>query len=337
MKRFFKVIKKVVLSLLIIIVAAVLGLTVWNQILSLREKESLEQLGQSIEVNGTSMRVYATGEGSQTIVMLSGQGTLSPIIDFKPLADSLGKYYRVIVLEYLGSGLSDDTNSKRTSDNIVEEIHGALQKLNIKGQYILMPHSISGIYTMRYLQIYPQEVEAIIGIEATMPNQAKYESEVLIPNNMRVLSDVCDVVGITRLELNISYAYLDDMYAGGYYTREEIRQVIAICSRRSISKAQLSENNLYHHNCEQLYNYKYPDTLPVLMILASDSCNDFNSYAKIKGYKESWSSLHEEAMSNTDIQSIVTLEGGHYLHWTQKDNLVQLITEFMKKYVTTKR
>ena len=38
----------------------------------------------------------------------------------------------------------------------------ALQKSNIKGPYILMPHSVSGVYSMYYANKYPDEVKAII-------------------------------------------------------------------------------------------------------------------------------------------------------------------------------
>lgn len=78
------------------------------------------------------MNVLIQGDGKETIVLLPGYGTASPVLDFKPLVDELSPYYRVVVIEPFGYGLSDDTDKVRTSQNIVDEIHECLQKLNIK-------------------------------------------------------------------------------------------------------------------------------------------------------------------------------------------------------------
>ncbi len=45
------------------------------------------------------MNVSVKGEGSETIVFLSGAGIASPILDFKNLTDSLSKKYKVVVVE----------------------------------------------------------------------------------------------------------------------------------------------------------------------------------------------------------------------------------------------
>ena len=66
-------------------------------------------------------------------------------------------------------GWSDLTDKERTVENIVGEIRMALKEANIEGPYILMPHSISGIYILYYANQYPSEVKAIIGIDPTLP------------------------------------------------------------------------------------------------------------------------------------------------------------------------
>lgn len=122
------------------------------------------------------MHVYTKGDGENTIVLLSGLGTAAPVLDFEPLVNELAKNHKVVVVESFGYGWSNVTNKERTVENIVEGIRTAL-KSNIEGPYILMPHSISGIYSMYYANAYPDEVKAVIGIDFTLPQVLEYFGE----------------------------------------------------------------------------------------------------------------------------------------------------------------
>lgn len=146
------------------------------------------------------MHVYTKGDGENTIVLLSGLGTAAPVLDFEPLVNELAKNHKVVVVESFGYGWSNVTNKERTVENIVEEIRTAL-KSNIEGPYILMPHSISGIYSMYYANAYPDEVKAVIGIDFTLPQVLEYfgESAPTMSEYMRYVSPT----GIARLALYI--------------------------------------------------------------------------------------------------------------------------------------
>ena len=124
---------------------------------------------QSVKVNDKTMHACIKGSGEKTIVMLSGWGTENPINDFMPLADKLSDEYKVVILEYFGYGKSDITEDERTNENIVNEIRSALNELDIKPPYILMPHSMSGLYSLYYADKHPDEVKGIIGIDMSLP------------------------------------------------------------------------------------------------------------------------------------------------------------------------
>ena len=103
--------------------------------------------------------------------MLSSWDADSPIDDFFPLYEKLSKDYKVVVLEYFGYSGSDITSDERTNAAIVQEIRTALCKLNINPPYILMPHSMSGLYSLYYANNYPSEVSGIIGIDMSLPQR----------------------------------------------------------------------------------------------------------------------------------------------------------------------
>lgn len=126
---------------------------------------------KSVKTEKGIMQAYIKGSGSKAIVMLSGFGTDNPIGDFAPLADKFCDEYKVVILEYFGYGSSDITKDERTNQSIVGEIRMALCGLGIEPPYILMPHSMSGLYSLYYAGKYPEEVSGIIGIDMSLPQK----------------------------------------------------------------------------------------------------------------------------------------------------------------------
>lgn len=130
---------------------------------------------KSVEVNGKIMKAHVDGSGDKTIVMLSRRDSDSPEDDFLPLFHRLHEIYKenckIVILNYFGYGNSDTTNQDRTNENMVQEIRTALNKLNIDPPYILMPHEISGLYSLYYANKYPSEVSAIVGLDMSLPQE----------------------------------------------------------------------------------------------------------------------------------------------------------------------
>ena len=99
--------KKFVTVLACIIPVPVLLLTalcIYHQIRLKKERSIINHtLGQFVEVDGHNMNIYTEGSGNKTLVFLSGFGTPSPILDFKPLYSRLSDKYRIVVIEKFGS------------------------------------------------------------------------------------------------------------------------------------------------------------------------------------------------------------------------------------------
>ena len=314
MKKMIRIIGKIILWLFVIIVVLLIISALANKILTSMEKNKYK-IGKTIDINGKQMQAYVTGQGDKTIVLLSGLGTASPITDFMPLADQLSADYKVVILEYFGYGFSDTTKAERSNENIVNEIRTALNQLEIKGPYILMPHSISGVYSLYYATKYPDEVEAIIGIDESVPNQTKISKD---PDMSRGLT-LLNTFGIIR---DVSYLLpdaWDSKNENNNYTQEQIKVKKMATAWNSLNKSVINEFNTVNKNTEELYDVKYPDNLPVLAVLAKESV-DTDNY---------WLPLHQQLITNPSIQKIETLAGEHYLHWTNADKIAELAKEFI--------
>lgn len=332
-----KILKKVRKAIFIILAAIISVFIVWmiiHHIISAVNNKKYANVGQTVLVNNTKMRVYVTGKGDQTIVMLSGLGTVSPINDFMPLANMLGENYKVAIVEYRGYGFSEDTKLERTNENIINEVRLALNKANLKPPYLLMPHSMSGVYSLYYAKNYPDEVKGIIGIDQSMSNQGKK-----IPEHKASFEDklnetflkATDFTGVSRIisKTPAFDEYINFLNARKFYSEEEIRQIREMYSQHSISNAIINEGNHVISNNKQLYDVKYPETLPVLSFLSNESIKEMENAVKKGQYDKGWKELHEEAITNPNIQKIICLDGSHYIHWNNADKIAQMTKEFL--------
>lgn len=318
MKKTLRITGKILLWILGIIAGLVIISALSHNMLNSMEKNKYK-IGQTVHVDGKDMQAYVTGSGEKTIVLLSGLGTASPIADFMPLAESLSKDYKVVILETFGYGFSSTTKKERSNENIVNEIRTALKELEISGPYILMPHSISGIYSMYYAKKYPNEVEAIIGIDESVPNQTKTNKDEDMSSSLTLLN----TLGILRDISYLSPSADDGMNQNNYYSEELVKLKSKATLWNTANVSIVNEINTVNSNTKELYDVKYPNDLPVLAFLSKDTVDS----------EQEWLPLHEELISNDEIQEIQTLSGGHYLHWTNPDKISEMTKEFISTHL----
>ncbi|WP_409297373.1 alpha/beta hydrolase [Peribacillus sp. SCS-26] len=301
--RFWIIMKKS----LLVIVGIALFWVVLHQAMMVYEQKKYPPLGKLVKVDGKKMHVYSKGSGENTIVLLSGLGTAAPVLDFEPLINEMSKKNKVVVVESFGYGWSDLTNKERTVENIVEEIRTALKKSNIEGPYILMPHSISGIYSMYYANKYPKEVRAVIGIEPTLPNASGSHSN-SHSGSFPKFAGYLAPIGIIRLVSYVIPGLTSPLAEEGVYSKENLKMTKAITAWKYFNKNIVNETNNMGRNIDKTINMRFPSDMPVLLFNKEQpKVNDFYQTEKCK---------------------TVTLKGNHYLHWTRYKKMSIQVNDF---------
>jgi pimeloyl-ACP methyl ester carboxylesterase len=172
MKRGRKIMMIIVVIVVFIVVYMVSG-TIAQATYFKGKLEEIKPYGQMFDVGEGQMHGYKIGDGENTIVLLPGMGVGLPSADFSPLMRKLSEKNTVVTIEYFGVGFSSETEKPRTTENYVEETRAALNKMGLEAPYVLMPHSISSVYSEYYASKYPNEVKAIISLDGT--STAYYE------------------------------------------------------------------------------------------------------------------------------------------------------------------
>ena len=136
----------------------------------MKESEQIKAIGELVEIDGHNIHVYRTGESDKPrLVFMSGSSTVAPAYDFRILYEKLQKDFRIIVVEKFGYGYSDIYDAPCDVDYLVNVQRTALNKIGEKGPYYLLPHSMGGIEAIRWIQMYPEEIKGLIGIDMTSP------------------------------------------------------------------------------------------------------------------------------------------------------------------------
>lgn len=283
------------------------------------EQKKYQPIGDIVEVDGKNIHVYTKGKGGDTIVLLSGLGTAAPALDFDPLINEMAKDNKVVVVEPFGYGWSDITKKERTVENIVEEIRIALKKSNIKGPYILMPHSISGIYSMYFANTYPEEVKGIIGIDPTLPQALEYFDEDA-PTMPKYLSCLAPT-GMARLALLIMPEDFLPIADNGTYSERNFKITKAITGWKGYNKNVVAEANEIQENVDKTVGMKFSPTIPVLLFTTKEE--------KITEDRKNNVSFYKTQLTGHPNSKVVVLQGHHYLHWTRSKDMTEEINTFI--------
>ena len=316
--RFWKVIRNIVLTVLLLCGMWFL----FHTGMKMYEENKYPAIGEYVDMDGEKIHVYTKGEGEKTIVLLPGLGTAAPVLDFEPLIDELANDFHVVVIEPFGYGWSDLTKKERTVENIVEEVKMALQTAQIEGPYILMPHSLAGVYSMYYANEYPEEVEAIIGIDPTLPQALEYfhEEAPTMPSYFSLLA----TTGIARLALSVQEANFLPLAEEGTYSDDNLAMTKAISAAKSYNRTIVDEANEIQENVYKTRDLSFPSQLPVMIFMKEDD--------KVTDDGKSMETFYEQQLNLIENGRLIALKGHHYLHWTNYEKMSEEIKMFVESF-----
>ena len=332
-KEFFLVwgVKILIVLLLLMVAHNVLKLFSFSS----EAEEKYKNLITTDKENEYAINVYQIGKGDKTIVILPGFGSQSPILQYKELAQGLSDKYKVVIIEYYGYGFStENTTSERTSANIADEIVKVLKLAKIDGPYYLMPHSISNMYAIRLQQKRPDLVTGIISLDGLYPAEIndKYYEDINLNTITNVkITAALELTGFERLLSYVSPStfYINKMKESSAYTADDIKIYRDRIAKSYLTKTMVNEIKMLVKNMDELKDYKYPSNLPVLQILSEDRVKQYKNAKESKGATVDLEELANGMITNSSIQTVVTIEGDHSLELTNPSGVIQEVVQYL--------
>lgn len=290
-----------------------LGATfVFHQFSLRNESELLTPIGKQVTVNGHRMNVSVKGEGSETIVFLSGAGIASPILDFKNLSDSLSKKYKVVVVERAGYGFSEDSDRSRDVMEVLSETRQALAQAHVSGPYVIISHSMASLESLAWQEKYPNEVKALIGLDWALP--ASYEDLKEHPT-LITLAYWTSKIGLLRYFPESFYIKNPTL------TETERQQYKLLAYKQLMSQAMLHESRLAKENAKKVPSSINPK-IPALLLVSNGEGTTFS--------QSEWQRYAERFASDQSNVQVDYMDAPHDLYHYQSDAIVSRIKEFLE-------
>ena len=305
-----KILKKSALVLLSFLILFLVGTFIFHRISLEREQASLTPMGKTVLVNGHKINVYVEGDGPETIVVLSGAGIASPILDFKNVSNSLSKRYKVVIVERAGYGYSDDSNHSRDVMEVLSETHQALSQANITGPFIILSHSMASLESLAWQKKYPDEVKALVGLDWALPSSYKD-----LKDNQALLT-----VAYWSSKIGLLRYFPESFYIKNpTLTESERQQYKLLAYKQLMSQAMLHESRLAKENAEKVPSSINPK-IPALLLVSNGEGTTFS--------QSEWQHYAERFASDQSNVQVIYMDAPHELYHYQSDAIVSSIKVF---------
>lgn len=310
---------------------------IYQSVASARDLKKYPPPGKLYDVGGRRLHLYSTGEVGPTVVLEAGGS--SPALLWYLVQKEVAIFARVCSYDRAGFGWSDPVSKPLTANDAAEDLHKLLKTANVPGPYILVGHSIGGVYIRAFTHHYPAEVAGMVLVDSSHESQnLRYPHEFnkisrRQISSMRMLPFLSRIgmLRLTRawslmmpeppLPVEIGMAILATMYRTSY-CEATYEEMVAIAGMVSQEKGPASLGDL-----------------PLIVLAADDSIKKMpeamvkaigqNAFEKLLQLAQEFP--QELAGLSTCGKLIVVENSSHYIQWDQPKIVIDAIKEIVEQ------
>ncbi|MFB9329981.1 alpha/beta fold hydrolase [Paenibacillus aurantiacus] len=121
----------------------------------------------TIQTRVGAMEYALSGEGSPAVILINGGS--GPIEGWMRTYHAIAEQTRTLAYNRLGVGSSAKPSSPQDGRVIVSTLRDLLQRLRLEPPYVLVGHSLGGLYANLFARMHPDEVVGVVLLEASHP------------------------------------------------------------------------------------------------------------------------------------------------------------------------
>ncbi len=270
--------------------------------------------GKFVEVNGHDMHIMVEGnEASEvTLLFLHSADVADDSIALQPLFKELKDDYRIVFVERSGVGFSENSGASRDIDTMLQETRLALEKAGVKGPFVLVPVGTAGLEVVYWANKYPDEIQAVIGINITYPEQYANITTEEYCGFFDYLLVPFYKLGAQRFMPNI---YPNNSY--GIYTENQMLTRKALISKGGFTEDMYGENLAMIDNASKVASLGWPEDINMYLVQANPLMEPYRDTDK------SVSSSYESATKNNpDVDYVNEYNKQIRDYFSDKENVV---------------
>jgi pimeloyl-ACP methyl ester carboxylesterase len=303
--------------------------TLYQTLASSSDLKTYPPPGLLVNVGDYHLHIHCTGQGSPTVVLEAGMSGWST--DWTLVQPQIAATTRVCSYDRAGYGWSESGSQPRDSQQISSELHSLLLGAGIQGKYMLVGHSLGGLFVQMYAKRYPKEVAGIVLVDSVHPAQSlrmkedvrrKYEGDL---TTLTRFSSLAAPSGLLRLT-NQPETIIADKLPVEY---------------QKITRALAFQTKAYRALADEMVSFEVSQlevqqagSLPKvpITVLSSSLVNDFPPGFSSNPIKTLWDELQRELPSQgSKAIHLKAQKSGHYIHLDQPELVIEALLNMLEK------
>ena len=124
-------------------------------------------------VDGRQVEILSGGSPGRLGTLVFENGLRETIATWSGVLKAVAPQARVFAYNRPGYGHSDDTPQARDGATIVEDLRRMLKESGVAPPYVLVGHSLGGLYMQQFARAHPDEVAGVVLVDAVYPGVIK--------------------------------------------------------------------------------------------------------------------------------------------------------------------
>ncbi|WP_263120537.1 alpha/beta hydrolase [Cellulomonas fimi] len=142
-------------------------------------REARPMPGELVDVGGHRLHLVVQGTGGPTVVLEAGSGEVAS--GWQQVAGGLSTTTTVVSYDRAGTAWSEAADEPRTASAVVSDLRTALREIDAPRPYVLVGHSLGGLYIREYARLHPDEVAGLVLVDAR-PEDDAARTAALLPD-----------------------------------------------------------------------------------------------------------------------------------------------------------
>ncbi len=148
----------------ITVVALVLAAIALEAVNRSRDRRRFPAPGHLVDIGGRRLHMHVAGVGEPAVVFESGAGNEGSV--WTLVQREVAKHTRTVAYDRAGMGWSDPDESSRRVATYSDDLRTLLEHSDVRPPYVLVAHSLGGLFAMDFASRYPDSVAGMVFVDA---------------------------------------------------------------------------------------------------------------------------------------------------------------------------
>jgi pimeloyl-ACP methyl ester carboxylesterase len=135
-------------------------------------------MGRYYDVEGVRLLLHQSGSGGPAVVFLAGGGAVG--LDYLNVQQRAAELTTSVTYDRAGTGWSDAVDLPRTSVDVTDELRALLNVAEVPAPYLMVGHSLGGLYARHYAQRFSGEVAGLVLLDPAHEDYSAYMPKDLV-------------------------------------------------------------------------------------------------------------------------------------------------------------